>query len=143
MDEVGARIVEKIKVSIVEEWEAFYVQVGRDFSLISKTGEIAVSAFIDFDDVLNGDMKHTIIIDEPIPPRWTIEDHLYNFLGEELYNEFWSECDFPRLNNLSSSVFPSWWINNAFLWRKSKRGHCFWSRYEFKWREYCEEMSLD
>ena len=87
--------------------------------------------------------KNFIIINDFTSPKWTVEDHLYFFLGEELYNEFWSEY---RLNWISFQGLldlPTVKIEDAFPWRLSQRGGLFWHGKSNHWKIYCEEMGLE
>jgi len=133
---------ERIKVSVNELWGSSYVQVGDVFMYISTSATMIKSAYRCIEEVLRHDNEQVLIINESIPPRWTIEDHLYNFLGEELYNEFW--CEFDDSNNEFSEYDETHYIiADSFDWRKSAKGDIFWLEKSKDWIEYCKEMDLE
>ena len=89
--------------------------------------------------------KNFIIIDDFTAPKWTVEDHLYFFLGEELYNEFWSELNLGHVKMYPKSFKPksNLYITRHFVWRKSARGLKYWLKLHHGWQKYCKEMGLE
>lgn len=132
----------KVFLAVILSDDYIYVEFDRELYYITNEGKV----FESYHNNLKGLKKNkwiTIIpiIDEPIPPRWTVEDHLCNFLGEELYDELWCEWGGNKWLNLLSCARML--IRCAFYWEHSIKGHDFWCDLDIKWQNYCKEMNLE
>ena len=78
-----------------------------------------------------------------------IIEHLYDFLGEDLFNEFEAEYHYYfgiirriSLDETNILSVPNFIFASAFSWFCSRKGYDFWAQKENEWLEYCKKHKL-